>query len=48
LLGHALVTWLAVSAGRLIGRRVDERLLYQLSGALFVLFGLVALKQLIA
>ncbi|MCE2838819.1 MAG: TMEM165/GDT1 family protein [Cyanobium sp. 49614_E6] len=46
LLGHALVTWLAVSAGRLIGRRVDERLLYQLSGGLFVLFGLVALMQL--
>jgi len=48
LLGHGLVTWLAVSAGRLIGRRVDERLLYQLSGGLFVLFGLVALKQLIS
>jgi Ca2+/H+ antiporter, TMEM165/GDT1 family len=48
LLGHGLVTWLAVSAGRLIGRRVDERLLYQLSGGLFVLFGLVALKQLVA
>ena len=46
LLGHGLVTWLAVSAGRLIGRRVDEQLLYRLSGGLFVLFGLVALKQL--
>ena len=45
LLGHALVTWLAVGAGRLIGRRVDERLLYRLSGVLFVIFGLVALKQ---
>jgi putative Ca2+/H+ antiporter (TMEM165/GDT1 family) len=30
----------------LVGRRVDERLLDQLSGGLFVLFGLVALKQL--
>jgi len=48
LLGHGLVTWLAVSAGRLIGRRVDERLLYRLSGGLFIVFGLVALKQLMA
>jgi len=48
LLGHGLVTWLAVSAGRLIGRRVDERLLYRLSGGLFIVFGLVAIKQLMA
>ncbi|MFZ0406672.1 MAG: TMEM165/GDT1 family protein [Cyanobium sp.] len=45
LLGHALVTWLAVGAGQWIGRRVDERLLYRLSGGLFLVFGLVSLKQ---
>ncbi len=48
LVGHGLITWLAVSAGRLIGRRLNERLLYRLSGGLFVLFGLVAIKQLVA
>jgi putative Ca2+/H+ antiporter (TMEM165/GDT1 family) len=45
LLGHALVTWLAVGAGKWIGSRVDERLLYRLSGGLFVAFGLMALAQ---
>ena len=45
LAGHALVTWLAVGAGKWIGRRISERLLYRLSGALFVAFGLVALLQ---
>jgi Ca2+/H+ antiporter, TMEM165/GDT1 family len=45
LLGHALVTWLAVGAGKWIGQRVDERLLYRLSGGLFLVFGLAALKQ---
>ena len=45
LLGHALVTWLAVGAGKWIGPRVDERLLYRLSGGLFLVFGLAALKQ---
>jgi putative Ca2+/H+ antiporter (TMEM165/GDT1 family) len=45
LAGHALVTALAVGAGRWIGDRVDERLLYRLSGGLFLLFGLVALRQ---
>jgi len=44
LLGHALVTWLAVGAGRWIGSRIQERLLYRLSGVLFLLFGLVALR----
>jgi hypothetical protein len=32
LLGHALVTGLAVGAGRWIGGRIRERLLYRLSG----------------
>lgn len=45
LLGHGLVTWLAVGAGRWIGGRIPERLLYRLSGALFLVFGLVALQQ---
>jgi putative Ca2+/H+ antiporter (TMEM165/GDT1 family) len=45
LLGHALVTWLAVGAGQWIGGRISERLLYGLSGGLFLVFGLLALKQ---
>jgi len=45
LCGHALVTWLAVGAGKWIGRRVDEQLLYRLSGGLFLVFGLAALTQ---
>ena len=45
LAGHALVTWLAVGAGRWIGGRISERLLYRLSGGLFLLFGLAALGQ---
>jgi putative Ca2+/H+ antiporter (TMEM165/GDT1 family) len=45
LAGHALVTWLAVGAGKWIGGRVDEQLLYRLSGGLFVVFGLAALLQ---
>jgi putative Ca2+/H+ antiporter (TMEM165/GDT1 family) len=45
LLGHALVTWLAVGAGKWIGGRISEKLLYGLSGGLFLAFGLFALKQ---
>jgi len=45
LLGHALVTWVAVGAGKWIGGRLSEKLLYRLSGGLFLLFGLVALRQ---
>jgi putative Ca2+/H+ antiporter (TMEM165/GDT1 family) len=45
LAGHALVTWLAVGAGKWIGGRVDEQLLYRLSGGLFLVFGLMALVQ---
>lgn len=45
LLGHALVTALAVGSGRWIGDRVDERLLYRLGGGLFLLFAVVALRQ---
>jgi putative Ca2+/H+ antiporter (TMEM165/GDT1 family) len=45
LAGHALVTWLAVGAGKWIGGRVDEKLLYRLSGGLFLVFGLMALVQ---
>jgi putative Ca2+/H+ antiporter (TMEM165/GDT1 family) len=44
LLGHALVTGLAVGAGRWIGTRIQERLLYRLSGGLFLLFGFAALR----
>ena len=45
LAGHALVTWLAVGAGRWIGGRISEQLLYRLSGGLFIAFGLFALQQ---
>jgi putative Ca2+/H+ antiporter (TMEM165/GDT1 family) len=45
LAGHALVTALAVGAGKWIGSRVNERLLYRLSGGLFLAFALVALGQ---
>jgi putative Ca2+/H+ antiporter (TMEM165/GDT1 family) len=48
LLGHALVTALAVGAGRWIGQRISERLLFQLSGGLFLVFALVALRQALA
>ncbi|MFZ9280881.1 MAG: TMEM165/GDT1 family protein, partial [Vulcanococcus sp.] len=45
LLGHALVTGVAVGAGKWIGRWLDERLIYRLSGGLFLVFGLLALAQ---
>ena len=45
LAGHALVTWWAVSAGKWIGGRISETLLYRLSGGLFLVFGLFALGQ---
>jgi putative Ca2+/H+ antiporter (TMEM165/GDT1 family) len=45
LAGHAAVTGVAVGAGKWIGQRIDERLLYRLSGGLFLAFGLVALRQ---
>ena len=45
LLGHGVVTALAVGAGQWIGKRVNEALLYRLSGGLFLVFGLVSLKQ---
>lgn len=43
LAGHAVVTGLAVGSGRWVGQRVNERVIYRLSGALFVVFGLAAL-----
>lgn len=45
LLGHAIVTLLAVGAGKWIGTRISEKLLYRLSGGLFIGFGLFALHQ---
>lgn len=45
LLGHALVTALAVGAGQWIGKRLSEQILYRLSGGLFLAFGLFALQQ---
>ncbi|MCP9837127.1 TMEM165/GDT1 family protein [Cyanobium sp. N.Huapi 1H5] len=45
LLGHALVTWLAVGAGQWIGGRISERVLYRLSGGLFLAFGLLSIRQ---
>ena len=46
LLGHALVTWLAVGAGGWIGKKLSEKLLYRVSGGLFLLFGFASLLQL--
>ncbi|MEB3264443.1 MAG: TMEM165/GDT1 family protein [Synechococcus sp.] len=48
LAGHALVTGLAVGAGRWIGGRISEKVLYRLSGGLFLAFGLFALQQCLA
>lgn len=48
LLGHGLVTALAVGAGQWIGTRISERLLYRLSGGLFIAFGLFSLHQALA
>jgi putative Ca2+/H+ antiporter (TMEM165/GDT1 family) len=48
LLGHALVTWLAVGAGRWIGQRISEQLLFRLSGGLFLVFALFSLRQALA
>jgi len=45
LLGHALVTGLAVGAGKWIGGRISEKWLYGLSGGLFLAFGLFSLRQ---
>jgi putative Ca2+/H+ antiporter (TMEM165/GDT1 family) len=45
LAGHATVTGVAVGSGKWIGKRINERLLYRLSGGLFLAFGLVALRQ---
>ncbi|MCP9892211.1 TMEM165/GDT1 family protein [Vulcanococcus limneticus Candia 3F8] len=45
LAGHAIVTALAVGAGQWIGTRISEKLLYRLSGGLFIAFGLFALHQ---
>ena len=45
LAGHGLVTALAVGAGKWIRGRIQEKLLYGLSGVLFLAFGLVALQQ---
>ena len=44
LVGHAAVTGVAVGSGKWIGQRIDERLLYRLSGGLFLAFGLLALR----
>ena len=48
LAGHALVTWLAPGAGKWIGGRISEQVLYRLSGGLFMAFGLLPLHQAIA
>ncbi|MCP9771610.1 TMEM165/GDT1 family protein [Synechococcus sp. Tobar12-5m-g] len=48
LAGHAIVTGLAVGTGKWIGQRIQERVLFRLSGALFLLFALFALKQALA
>jgi putative Ca2+/H+ antiporter (TMEM165/GDT1 family) len=48
LLGHALVTWLAVGSGKWIGQRISEQLLFRLSGGLFLVFALFSLHQALA
>lgn len=48
LVGHALVTGLAVGAGKWIGGRISELWLYRLSGGLFLAFGLASLVQALA
>jgi putative Ca2+/H+ antiporter (TMEM165/GDT1 family) len=48
LAGHALVTALAVGAGKWISRYLSERMLYRLSGGLFLVFGLYALRHALA
>lgn len=48
LLGHALVTWLAVGSGKWIGQRISEQLLFRLSGGLFLVFSLFSLHQALA
>ena len=48
LAGHAAVTALAVGSGKWIGQRINETLLYRLSGGLFVAFGLLSLQQALA
>jgi len=42
------VTGLAVGAGKWIGRRIQERLLFRLSGGLFLCFALIAIRQALA
>jgi putative Ca2+/H+ antiporter (TMEM165/GDT1 family) len=42
LLGHALVTWLAVGAGKWIGGRISDQLLYLLSGSIHRLWPVLA------
>lgn len=41
-LGHAICAAIAVACGKLIAGRISERLITFLSGALFILFGLIA------
>jgi hypothetical protein len=48
LLGHGLVTGRAGGAGRWVGTHLQERLLYRLSGGLFLIFGLAAVHQAMA
>jgi putative Ca2+/H+ antiporter (TMEM165/GDT1 family) len=48
LVGHALVTGLAVGAGNWIGGRISELWLYRLSGGLFLAFGLASLVHALA
>jgi putative Ca2+/H+ antiporter (TMEM165/GDT1 family) len=45
LAGHGLLTGVAVGSGKWIGQRINERLLYRLSGGLFIAFGLLSLQQ---
>ncbi|TVS03453.1 MAG: TMEM165/GDT1 family protein [Cyanobium sp. PLM2.Bin73] len=45
LAGRGLLTGVAVGSGKWIGQRINERLLYRLSGGLFIAFGLLSLQQ---
>lgn len=46
-LGHAICAAIAVACGKLIAGRISERLVTLMSGALFVVFGLVAALEMV-
>ncbi len=45
ILGHAITAAIAVVSGRMVAQHLSEKLLYRLSGALFLVFAAMALLQ---